>query len=345
MRLALPLDSHSLSGTSSDLCVSVQLSVHVFLYLCMTFGILTMFLLVPDILLSCVQVFSVRSCVCMCKIFVFVHETGGWKNKHTMPAQPQSPRLRSPMLTTSALHSFRVDLCHPRIWNIHFDFLAPQNHLYVHLCVYPLTRPCGRLWFEMRKAENYRKDFRTHKKTILQIWTSWNQGVFLSIVRCKPQPQESWGDLTWVWSWCWWWCASCRMTPNGLFWHSEWSYSGTERIMLRRIYPGTASGKPDTSLWNIYVGINIIIRGLFSLWLTAGSKHAHLTHHTPCALLHFPFIHLTLHPCFLFSYSPHLSSLFFPRNSSHFTFPAYFTMLANHHLHRLDLIRYQCLRQ
>lgn len=88
MRLALPLDSHSLSGTSSDLCVSMQPSVRVFLYLCMTSGVLTMFSLVPDILLSCVRVFSVCSCVRTCEVFVSVHERrrGMAKNKHTMPA-------------------------------------------------------------------------------------------------------------------------------------------------------------------------------------------------------------------------------------------------------------------
>lgn len=135
MRLALPLDSHGLSGTSSDLCVSMQQSVHVFLYLCMTFGILTMFLLVPDILLSCVRVFP---CVLVSVRVRFLC-------LYTKPGEPQSPRLRSPTLTTSALHSFRVDLCHSRIWNIHFDSLAPQNCLHVHLRVYALTGPCGRL--------------------------------------------------------------------------------------------------------------------------------------------------------------------------------------------------------
>lgn len=136
------------------------------------------------------------------------------------------------------------------------------------------------------------------------------------------------------------------MTPNGQFWQPERRYLGTERIMQRGIYPGTNVGIPDTSRWNIWVGVNIIIRGLFPLCVTAGSKQPHLTHRTsfctspsliPPSILPSCLAIPSLYPLLLFFLSP--------RNSDHFTFRAYFTILAHHRLHRLDPIRYQCFRQ
>lgn len=251
MRLSLPLDSHSLSATSTDLCVSTQRSaVRSLCFLSLAIG----FLDFDDHVVAAWRpnYNPWFLCAALCLLCIKVAKR---KKKRTVPAQPQSPSAQvADVACRSSAHFISVVdyLCHLRMWSIRFDFLGPAWNCLSTFVPAPRNTVvegchCGRSQITGRVLDPQ------EKKAIPQVWSAQ--------IQRQINVQPSWGEeeataagkLGWLdmSSGGWWWCASCHMTPNGQFWQSERSYLGTERIMQHSIYPGTNVGMPDTSLCNI----------------------------------------------------------------------------------------------
>lgn len=93
IRLALPLDSHSLRGTSTDLCVSVQQRVCVWICLCV-YVIWILFLL---------EVCRAFSCTYICLIW--------WKTNVTFMCTPLSNSVLALSLSAHVRRHSRTSLC------------------------------------------------------------------------------------------------------------------------------------------------------------------------------------------------------------------------------------------
>lgn len=123
MRLALPLDSRSLSATSTDLCVSTRCCV---LYHWRLTCVLATLLWPPDIQVKNLAL-PRRSLVrrfALCAALPCARWSCGNQNKHAAPVQPQSPpaQVADVACCCSALFVSPVDnSCHLRMWSIHVD--------------------------------------------------------------------------------------------------------------------------------------------------------------------------------------------------------------------------------
>lgn len=126
IRLALPLDSHSLRGTSTDLCVFIQQRVYMCVCLCVCIQFLTLWLSVVEPFNLCLRApFFFFFCKNL-NVFLYVFFSvctwiSAQHDEQDMPVQPQSPQVRM----QTVCYDFRLgyahfvfitdDLCHSRI--------------------------------------------------------------------------------------------------------------------------------------------------------------------------------------------------------------------------------------
>lgn len=152
MRLARPLDSHSLTPPLLT-CVCLFAAVRMLSVVCVLYPCAHGFLdfldnldvtaWPPDFNWALPQ----RSlCAALCRVRINTAERK--KNKHTVPVQPQSPSAQVADVGCRCLPRFIsvLDyLWHSRMWSIRFDFWGPRKTAYPPPCL-PPTHRRGRLW-------------------------------------------------------------------------------------------------------------------------------------------------------------------------------------------------------
>lgn len=255
MRLALPLDSHSLSATSTDLCVSTQQSaVRSLCFLSFAIGFLDFDNFVvtawrPNYIPAVPKRSPVRP---LCLVHVKVAES---KTSAPCLHNLNPPRLRSPTWPAAARAVYLCRGLFVPLKNVEHPlwlFRPSKNCLSTFV---PAPQNTGVEGCDYGWSQITRKGFLDPqgKKAVPQVWSAQIQRQINVCPSWEEEEAIAARKLGWLdkSSGGWWWCASCHMTPNGQFWQSERSYLGTERIMQHSIYPGTNVGMPDTSLCNI----------------------------------------------------------------------------------------------